>query len=60
MYFVVPLLSSDAARGQSRRDDGSPALAAQLGRLPRGPVIYDAFRVYTVFSLAPPRVTMLS
>lgn len=49
-------LSSDAARGQ-RRSDGRqppPALAAQLGRLPRGPVIYDAVRRYTVFS---PRIT---
>lgn len=56
---AVPLLLSNAARGQ-RRSDGRqplPALAAQLGRLPRGPVIYSAVRRYTVFPSASPGVT---
>lgn len=59
---AVPLPSSNAARGQ-RRSDGRqplPALAAQLGRLPWGPVIYGAVRRYTVFPSASLRVTASS
>lgn len=60
-FLPFHFFSSDAARGHRRRNDGSSILpSAQLGCMPWAEVIYDAVKSYTAFSVASPRVTVLS